>query len=246
MLLTKISCCYVMKERKGPCLRYQAFHVEISTKMEIWTLAAFIGYDRQGLLLASKDTVTSQLLDVSLLIDQTNLLWTVANGLDKIVVGFIKNGLNGLSSSLKNDFLQRKSLKNKQTNKQTDRQKQKKEKTPKETKQNKTKGKKKKKTYSTKTFTTTVPWNFNLICFISFWRFFGRFTERVIPSKIWSFNHVTQERRLNVTSTRIRDITVRNRTELVACLWPFSCIICEEREVVRMLIFFSLCKNGPR
>ena len=109
--------------------------------MEIWTLAAFIGYDHQGLLLASKDTVTSQLLDVSLLIDQTNLLWTVANGLDKIVVGFIKNGLNGLSSSLKNDFLQRKSLKNKQTNKQTDRQKQKKEKTPKETKQNK--GKKK-------------------------------------------------------------------------------------------------------
>ena len=143
MLLTKISCCYVMKERKGPCLRYQAFHVEISTKMEIWTLAAFIGYDRQGLLLASKDTVTSQLLDVSLLIDQTNLLWTVANGLDKIVVGFIKNGLNGLSSSLKNDFLQRKSLKNKQTNKQTDRQKQKKEKTPNETKQNK--GKKKRK-----------------------------------------------------------------------------------------------------
>ena len=69
-----------MKERKGPCLRYQAFHAEISTKMEIWTLAAFIGYDRQGLLLASKDTVTSQLLDVSLLIDQTNLLWTVANG----------------------------------------------------------------------------------------------------------------------------------------------------------------------
>ena len=132
-----------MKERKGPCLRYQAFHVEISTKMEIWTLAAFIGYDRQGLLLASKDTVTSQLLDVSLLIDQTNLLWTVANGLDKIVVGFIKNGLNGLSSSLKNDFLQRKSLKNKQTNKQTDRQKQKKEKTPNETKQNK--GKKKRK-----------------------------------------------------------------------------------------------------
>ena len=87
--------------------------------MEIWTLAAFIGYDRQGLLLASKDTVTSQLLDVSLLIDQTNLLWTVANGLDKIVVGFIKNGLNGLSSSLKNDFLQRKSLKNKQTDRQT-------------------------------------------------------------------------------------------------------------------------------
>ena len=125
-----------MKERKGPCLRYQAFHVEISTKMEIWTLAAFIGYDRQGLLLASKDTVTSQLLDVSLLIDQTNLLWTVANGLDKIVVGFIKNGLNGLSSSLKNDFLQRKSLKNKQTNKQTDRQKQKKEKTPNEKKEN--------------------------------------------------------------------------------------------------------------
>ena len=139
MLLTKISCCYVMKERKGPCLRYQAFHVEISTKMEIWTLAAFTGYDRKGLLLASKDTVTSQLLDVSLLINQTNLLWTVANGLDKIVVGFIKNGLNGLSSSLKNDFLQRKSLKNKQTNKQTD--KKKKEKTPNETKQNK--GKKK-------------------------------------------------------------------------------------------------------
>ena len=109
--------------------------------MEIWTLAAFTGYHRKGLLLASKDTVTGQLLDVSLLIDQTNLLWTVANGLDKIVVGFIKNGLNGLSSSLKNDFLQRKSLKNKQTNKQTDRQKQKKEKTPKETKQNK--GKKK-------------------------------------------------------------------------------------------------------
>ena len=194
MLLTKISCCYVMKERKGPCLRYQAFHVEISTKMEIWTLAAFTGYDHKGLLLASKDTVTSQLLDVSLLIDQTNLLWTVANGLDKIVVGFIKNGLNGLSSSLKNDFLQRKSLKNKQTNKQTDKKKKKKR----QTKQNKTKGKKK-KTYSAKTFTTTVPWNFNLICFISFWRFFGRFTERVIPSKIWSLNHVTQERRLNVT-----------------------------------------------
>ena len=127
-----------MKERKGPCLRYQAFHVEISTKMEIWTLAAFIGYDRQGLLLASKDTVTSQLLDVSLLIDQTNLLWTVANGLDKIVVGFIKNGLNGLSSSLKNDFLQRKSLKNKQTNRQTKTKKKKKR----QTKQNKTKGKK--------------------------------------------------------------------------------------------------------
>ena len=141
MLLTKISCCYVMKERKGPCLRYQAFHVEISTKMEIWTLAAFTGYDRKGLLLASKDTVTSQLLDVSLLIDQTNLLWTVANGLDKIVVGFIKNGLNGLSSSLKNDFLQRKSLKNKQTNRQT-----KKKKKKRQTKQNKTKGKKRKHT----------------------------------------------------------------------------------------------------
>ena len=131
-----------MKERKGPCLRYQAFHVEISTKMEIWTLAAFIGYDRQGLLLASKDTVTSQLLDVSLLIDQTNLLWTVANGLDKIVVGFIKNGLNGLSSSLKNDFLQRKSLKNKQTDRQTKTKKKKKR----QTKQNKTKGKKRKHT----------------------------------------------------------------------------------------------------
>ena len=109
--------------------------------MEIWTLAAFIGYDRQGLLLASKDTVTSQLLDVSLLIDQTNLLWTVANGLDKNVVGFIKNGLNGLSSSLKNDFLQRKSLKNKQTNRQT-----KKKKKKRQTKQNKTKGKKRKHT----------------------------------------------------------------------------------------------------
>ena len=131
-----------MKERKGPCLRYQAFHVEISTKMEIWTLAAFIGYDRQGLLLASKDTVTSQLLDVSLLIDQTNLLWTVANGLDKIVVGFIKNGLNGLSSSLKNDFLQRKSLKNKQTDRETKTKKKKKR----QTKQNKTKGKKRKHT----------------------------------------------------------------------------------------------------
>ena len=142
MLLTKISCCYVMKERKGPCLRYQAFHVEISTKMEIWTLAAFTGYDRKGLLLASKDTVTSQLLDVSLLIDQTNLLWTVANGLDKIVVGFIKNGLNGLSSSLKNDFLQRKSLKNKQTDRQTKTKKKKKR----QTKQNKTKGKKRKHT----------------------------------------------------------------------------------------------------
>ena len=129
-----------MKERKGPCLRYQAFHVEISTKMEIWTLAAFTGYDRKGLLLASKDTVTSQLLDVSLLIDQTNLLWTVANGLDKIVVGFIKNGLNGLSSSLKNDFLQRKSLKNKQTDRQTKTKKKKKR----QTKQNKTKGKKRK------------------------------------------------------------------------------------------------------
>ena len=209
--------------------------------MEIWTLAAFIGYDRQGLLLASKDTVTSQLLDVSLLIDQTNLLWTVANGLDKIVVGFIKNGLNGLSSSLKNDFLQRKSLKNKQTDRQTKQKK--KEKTPNETKQNKGE---KKKTYSAKTFTTTVPWNLCLICFISFWRFFGPFMDRVIRSKIWSFSHVTQERRLNVTSTSIRDITVRNRTELVACLWPFSCIICEEREVVRMLIFFFLCKNGPR
>ena len=143
MLLTKISCCYVMKERKGPCLRYQAFHVEISTKMEIWTLAAFTGYDRKGLLLASKDTVTSQLLDVSLLIDQTNLLWTVANGLDKIVVGFIKNGLNGLSSSLKNDFLQRKSLKNKQTNKQTDKKKKRKN-----AKRNKTKQREKKRKHT--------------------------------------------------------------------------------------------------
>ena len=106
--------------------------------MEIWTLAAFIGYDHQGLLLASKDTVTSQLLDVSLLIDQTNLLWTVANGLDKIVVGFIKNGLNGLSSSLKNDFLQRKSLKNKQTDRQTKKKKRK------NAKRNKTKQREKK------------------------------------------------------------------------------------------------------
>ena len=241
MLLTKISCCYVMKERKGPCLRYQAFHVEISTKMEIWTLAAFTGYDRKGLLLASKDTVTSQLLDVSLLIDQTNLLWTVANGLDKIVVGFIKNGLNGLSSSLKNDFLQRKSLKNKQTNKQTDKKKKKKR----QTKQNKTKGKKK-KTYSAKTFTTTVPWNFYLICIILFWCFFCHFTERVIPSKIWSYNHVTPDRRLNITPTRVSDITVRNTTELVAYLWPFNCFLFEDREVVRMLIFFSLYKNRQR
>ena len=40
--------------------------------MEIWTQAAFIGFDLQGLLLVSKDTVISQLLDVSLPIDQTN------------------------------------------------------------------------------------------------------------------------------------------------------------------------------
>ena len=59
-------------QRKGPCPRYQAFHVEILTKMEIWTQAAFIGFDLQGLLLVSKDTVISQLLDVSLPIDQTN------------------------------------------------------------------------------------------------------------------------------------------------------------------------------
>ena len=72
ILLTEFSWCFVLKERKGPCPRYQAFHVEILTKMEIWTQAAFIGFDLQGLLLVSKDTVTSQLLDVSLPIDQTN------------------------------------------------------------------------------------------------------------------------------------------------------------------------------
>ena len=159
MLLTKISCCYVMKERKGPCLRYQAFHVEISTKMEIWTLAAFTGYDRKGLLLASKDTVTSQLLDVSLLIDQTNLLWTVANGLDKIVVGFIKNGLNGLSSSLKNDFLQRKSLKNKQTDRQT------KTKKRKNAKRNKTKQREKKENILCKNIYHNCPMEFQSYLF---------------------------------------------------------------------------------
>ena len=159
MLLTKISCCYVMKERKGPCLRYQAFHVEISTKMEIWTLAAFTGYDRKGLLLASKDTVTSQLLDVSLLIDQTNLLWTVANGLDKIVVGFIKNGLNGLSSSLKNDFLQRKSLKNKQTDRQT------KTKKRKNAKRNKTKQREKKENILCKNIYHNGPMEFQSYLF---------------------------------------------------------------------------------
>ena len=72
ILLTEFSWCFVLKERKGPCPRYQAFHVEILTKMEIWTQAAFIGFDLQGLLLVSKDTVISQLLDVSLPIDQTN------------------------------------------------------------------------------------------------------------------------------------------------------------------------------
>ena len=72
ILLTEFSWCFVLKERKGPCPRYQAFHVEILTKMEIWTQAAFIGFDLQGLLLVSKDTVTSQLLDVSLPIDQAN------------------------------------------------------------------------------------------------------------------------------------------------------------------------------
>ena len=156
-------------------------------------------------------------------------------------MGFLKSWFNGLSLSLKYNFLQRKLLKKKQ---QTGSKKTKSKK--RKTQQSKAKEERKKENILCKTFTTTVPWNFNLICFISFWRFFGRFTERVIPSKIWSFNHVTQERRLNVTSTRIRDITVRNRTELVACLWPFSCIICEEREVVRMLIFFSLYKNGRR
>ena len=68
ILLTEFSWCFVLKEIKGPCPRCQAFHVEILTKMEIWTQAAFIGFDLQGLLLVSKDTVTSQLLEVSLLI----------------------------------------------------------------------------------------------------------------------------------------------------------------------------------
>ena len=72
ILLTEFSWCFVLKERKGPGPQYQAFHVEILTKMEIWTQAAFIGFDLQGLLLVSKDTVISQLLDVSLPIDQTN------------------------------------------------------------------------------------------------------------------------------------------------------------------------------
>ena len=48
-----------MKEKKGPWLRYQAYRVEISRIMEIWTLVAFIGFGLQGPLLVSKDTVTS-------------------------------------------------------------------------------------------------------------------------------------------------------------------------------------------
>ena len=64
-------------------------------------------------------------------------------------MGFIKNGLNGLSSSLKNDFLQRKSLKNKQTNKQTNRQTDKnKKKKRKNAKGNKTKQRKKKRKHT--------------------------------------------------------------------------------------------------
>ena len=115
------------------------------------------------------------------------------------------------------------------------------------TQQSKAKEERKKENILCKTFTTTVPWNFNLICFIWFWRFFCHFfTEQVIPSKIWSYNHVTPDHRLNVTSTSVSDITVRNTTELVACLCPLNCILHEDREVVRMLIFFSLYKNGPR
>ena len=73
------------------------------------------------------------------------------------------NGFNGLSLSLKYNFLQRKLLK--QTNKQTvKKQKNKKRKTQ----QSKTKEERKKENILCKTFTTTVPWNFNLICFISF------------------------------------------------------------------------------
>ena len=64
--------CIKDRHQSRSSVRYQAFHVEILTKMEIWTQAAFIGFDLQGLLLVSKDTVTSQLLDVSLPIDQTN------------------------------------------------------------------------------------------------------------------------------------------------------------------------------
>ena len=53
--------------------------------MEIWTQAAFIGFDLQGLLLVSKDTVTSQLLEVSLLIAITfprsafTIIYTIVN-----------------------------------------------------------------------------------------------------------------------------------------------------------------------
>ena len=57
-------------------------------------------------------------------------------------MGFIKNGLNGLSSSLKNDFLQRKSLKNKQTDRQT------KTKKRKNAKRNKTKQREKKRKHT--------------------------------------------------------------------------------------------------
>ena len=156
-------------------------------------------------------------------------------------MGFLKIWFNGLSLSLKYNFLQRKLLKKKQ---QTGSKKTKKQKTQNTTKQSKRR--KKKENILCKTFTTTVPWNFNLICFISFWRFFCHFTEQVIPSKIWSYNHVTPDHRLNVTSTSVSDITVRNTTELVACLCPLNCILYEDREVVRMLIFFFLYKNGRR
>ena len=157
-------------------------------------------------------------------------------------MGFLKSWFNGLSLSLKYNFLQRKLLKKKQRTGSKKNQKNKKRKTQ----QSKAKEERKKENILCKTFTTTVPWNFNLICFISFWRFFCHFTEQVIPSKIWSYNHVTPDRRLNVTSTSVSDITVRNTTELVACLCPLNCILHEDREVVRILIFFSLYKNGRR
>ena len=73
------------------------------------------------------------------------------------------NGFNGLSLSLKYNFLQRKLLKD--NNKQAvKKQKNKKRKTQ----QSKAKEERKKENILCKTFTTTVPWNFNLICFISF------------------------------------------------------------------------------
>lgn len=74
-----------MKERKGLWLRYQASRVEISRIMEIWTLVVFIGFGLQGPLLVSKDTVTSEQLDVSLPTKNLNLL-LIGNAMKNVCV----------------------------------------------------------------------------------------------------------------------------------------------------------------